>query len=158
MFVIWVKVWFICVNELKAVCLKTWHRHRCLTELKVTHHYWVLSKTKLFYGQIILLFLILFYLFLKWKLFMSYLYYGGLNIGNQSWHVLSSVRIFFKRLDLAHKWINCCNKSISVGVFTGGIVCIIYFNCFVVYLALLSMFLFPWQCLVMSSCPLKFET
>ena len=48
----------------------------------------------------------------------------------------------FKKLDLAHKWINCCNKSINVGVFTAGIVCIVYFNCFVVYLALLSMFLF----------------
>ena len=49
---------------------------------------------------------------------------------------------FFKKLNLAHKWINCCNKSINVGIFTAGIVCIIYLNCFVVYLALLSMFLF----------------
>ena len=121
--------------------MKTWRQHQCLNELKVTRHYWVLSKTKLFYGWLILLFFIL----LKKKkveLFMCYLYYGVLNIGDWSWHVLSSVTIFFLKLNSAHKWINCCNESINVGVFTAGIVCIIYFNCFVVYLALLSTFLF----------------
>ena len=119
----------------------------------------VLSKSKLFYGWMILLFFILFLiLFFKWKLFMCYLYYGILNISDRSWCVPSSVRIFFLKLDLAHKWINCCYKSISVCVFTAGIVCIIYFNCSVVYLALLSMFLFQQQCLVMPSKPIKFET
>ena len=29
------------------------------------------------------------------------------------------------KLDSAHKRRNCCNKSINVGVFTAGIVCII---------------------------------
>ena len=120
--------------------MKTWRRHWCLNELKVTRHYWVLSRTKLFYGWIILLFFILF--FKKWKRFMCYLYYGVLNIADQSWHVPSLVRIIFKKLDSAHKWINFCNKSISVCVFTAGIVCIVYLNCSVVYLALLSMFLF----------------
>ena len=35
-----------------------------------------------------------------------------------------------------------------MGVFTAEIVCIVDFNCFEVYLALLSMFLFRRQCLV----------
>ena len=72
--------------------------------------------------------LLFFILFIKKKgvggwgrgLFMCYLYYGVLNISDRSWHVTSSVRIFFKKLDSAHKWINCCNKSINVGVFTAG--------------------------------------
>ena len=137
--------------------MKTWRWHQCLNELKVTRYYWVLSKTKLFYGWIILLFFIL----LKKKKsgnFLCYLYYGVLNIGDRSWRVPSSVRIILKKLDSAHKWINFCNKSISVCVFTAGIVCIVYFNCFVVYLSLLSVFLFQRQCLVISSCPIKFET
>ena len=118
-----------------------WRRHRCLNEVKVTHHYWVLSKTKLFYGWITLLFFIL----LKKKKsgnFLCYLCYGVLNIGDQLWCVPSSVRIIFKKLGSAHKWINCCNKSISVYVFTVGIVCIIYFNCSVVYLAYSPCFYF----------------
>jgi len=96
--------------------VKTWRRHRCLNELKMTCHYWVLSKTKLFYGWIILLFFILF--FFKWKLFMCYLYYGVLNISDRWWRILSSVRIIFKKLDSAHKWINCCNKSLSVCLYS----------------------------------------
>ena len=119
--------------------MKTWHRHRCLNKLKVTCHYWVLSKTKLFYGWITLLFFIL----LKKKSgnFLCYLCYGVLNIGDRSWRVPSSVRIFFLKLDSAHKWINCCNKSISVCVFTAGIVFIIYLNCSVFFSCTLHAFI-----------------
>ena len=42
----------------------------------------------------------------------------------------------FKKLNSAYK----C-KSINVAVFTAGIVCTVHFNCFKVYLVLLSMFL-----------------
>ena len=121
--------------------MKTWRQHQCLNELKVTRHYWVLSKTKLFYGWLILLFFILlkkkkggtFYvLFILWSTEYRRLVVTCPVIRHN----------FFLKLNSAHKWTNCCNKSINVGVFTAGIVCIIYFNCFVVYLALLSVFLF----------------
>ena len=56
------------------------------------------------------------------------IYYGVLNIGDQSWRVPSLLRMFFKKLHSALKWINCCNKSINACVFTAGIVCIIYLN------------------------------
>ena len=121
--------------------MKTWRQHQCLNELKVTRHYWVLSKTKLFYGWLILLFFIL----LKKKRwnFLCVIYimeYWISAIGrDMSCH---QSQFFFLKLNSTHKWTNCCNKSINVGVFTAGIVCIIYFNCFVVYLALLSTFLF----------------
>ena len=112
------------------MCLKMWRRHRCLNELKVTRHYWVLSKTKLFYGWIILLFFILFKKKKVETFYVCVIYITEYWISaiNQSWHIPSSVRIFLKKLNSAYKWINCCNKSINMGVFTAGIVCIIYFN------------------------------
>ena len=85
-----------------------------------------------------------------WNLFSVCLHYGLLKIDVWTWCVPSSAGIFFSKLDLAHKWINCCNKSINVGAFTTGIVCIIYLNCFGIYLALLFMFSFQRQCLVIS--------
>ena len=56
--------------------------------------------------------------FILHPIFKKYLYYGVLNIGDQSWRVPSSVRIIFKKLDSALKWINCCNKSISVCLYS----------------------------------------
>ena len=99
--------------------MKTWRRHWCLNKLKVTRHYWVLSKTKLFYGWVILL---LFILFKKEKkkeenlLFVIYImeYWISVIRHDASRH---QSEYFLKKLNLAHKWINCCNKSINVGVY-----------------------------------------